>query len=155
MDSERPQDTAPQRAGEVIEGTPDKSLPVRREGGPPPTRSTKPTPTEVEDKAETIVYPKGWVEQVETFTVIGLRDRAATFLFRTYAALITVTMGIFLLQGFHLWGFNLDLSLLKWLGGAVVGEIAGLALMVFSFLFERGNKRKRPSRTRNHARDAE
>jgi hypothetical protein len=86
-----------------------------------------------------VLSPKEFVERVEVFSVLTLRDRATTFLFRIYTALIITTLGIFLLQGFHLWGFNLDLSLLHWLGGAVIGEVAGLAVMVYGFLFQKEN----------------
>jgi hypothetical protein len=46
-------------------------------------------------------------------------------------------MVIFYLQGFKAWGFNLDASLLKWLGGATIGEIAGLLTLTFGAVFKK------------------
>ena len=83
------------------------------------------------------LFPKEFVQQVGEFSLIGLRERAATFLFVVYGCLIVVTLGIFVLQGFHFRGFDLQCGLLNWLGGAALGEVAGLAVMVYGFLFKK------------------
>lgn len=50
-------------------------------------------------------------------------------------------MAIFVLQGFQLGGFHLDPALLKWLGGATIGAVAGLLTLTFGAVFQR---RQRP-----------
>ena len=67
-----------------------------------------------------------------------LRQRGFNFLLWVYGGLLACTVAIFFLQGFGVWGFRLDDTLLQWLGGATVGEIAGLLALVYGFLFKRG-----------------
>jgi hypothetical protein len=43
------------------------------------------------------------------------------------------------LQGFKLWKFDLSQATLNWLGGATIGEIGGLAAMVYGSLFRKKN----------------
>jgi hypothetical protein len=59
------------------------------------------------------------------------------FLLKAYGCLLVATMAIFLLQGFHLLGFSLDLKVLLWLGGATIGEIGGLLLLTARVVFRR------------------
>jgi hypothetical protein len=93
-----------------------------------------------EKASREVLTAKQFVTRVSS--VPALRERATTFFFRIYALLIITTLGIFLLQGFHLWGFSLELSLLHLLGGAVIGEIAGLAAMVYGFLFRKQSRNR-------------
>lgn len=51
--------------------------------------------------------------------------------------LLAATMLIIFLQGFSVRGFNLDASFLKWLGAVRLGEVGGLAAMVYGALFRR------------------
>jgi hypothetical protein len=44
------------------------------------------------------------------------------------------TLVMFVLQGFHTAGFDLDKSLMHWMGGATVGSIGGLAMIVYKRL---------------------
>lgn len=80
---------------------------------------------------------KDWVTKVTTQATITQQERIIQFLLRAYGALLAVTMAIFCLQGFKLWGFSLDPALLKWLGGATVGEIGGLLLLTFKAVFKK------------------
>ena len=82
---------------------------------------------------------KDWVEQITTANSVNLQQRMVSFLLRAYGASLAATLAIFLLQGWHLWGFNLDAALLKWLGGATIGEIAGLLTLTFGAVFKRRN----------------
>jgi hypothetical protein len=71
---------------------------------------------------------KEWVREA--------RNRIVGFLLAAYGCLLVATMAIFFFQGFRLWGFSLDLSILKWLGGATIGEIAGLLTITINYYFK-------------------
>lgn len=60
---------------------------------------------------------KDWVTEV----TVSQQNKIINFLLVAYGVLLCATMAIFFLQGFRAWGFSLDISLLKWLGGATVG----------------------------------
>lgn len=93
-----------------------------------PQRPVKPaTPAKVNETLQV----KNWVTAVTTQQQV----KAIDFLLRAYAGLLIATMLIFFLQGFRLWGFSLDAGLLRWLGGATVGEIAGLLMLTLRALF--------------------
>jgi len=59
------------------------------------------------------------------------------FLLCAYGALLFCTMLIIFLQGFKAWGFQLESAFLHWLGGATIGEVGGLALLVYGFFFKK------------------
>lgn len=42
-----------------------------------------------------------------------------------------ITLALFVFQGFHTAGFSLDQSLMHWMGGATIGAIGGLAMIVY------------------------
>jgi|LGVF01.2.fsa_nt_gb hypothetical protein len=70
---------------------------------------------------------------------ISYQKRIAIFyLFAIYAILIVSTLTIIFLEGFHLYGFDIDDGLLKWLGVSILGEVAGLAVHVYGSLFKGG-----------------
>ena len=46
------------------------------------------------------------------------------------------SLSLFCFQGFHAWGFNLDVSLMHWVGGATVGAVATLATTVYRAFFK-------------------
>lgn len=56
---------------------------------------------------------------------------AGRFLLWAYGLLLASTLGIVLLQGFRVAGFDLRPDLVKWLGVASVGEVAGLLVLAF------------------------
>jgi hypothetical protein len=66
----------------------------------------------------------------ESRAAIRLRAQAFCFLRRAFGFSLVTTFGIIFLQGFHLWGFQLSDAFLNWLGGATVGQVAGLFAMV-------------------------
>ena len=67
---------------------------------------------------------------------------AIFYLFTIYAILIVSTLTIIFLEGFHLYGFDIDDGLLKWLGVSILGEVAGLAVLVYGSLFKGGKHYK-------------
>jgi hypothetical protein len=85
---------------------------------------------------------KDWVTEVT-----AQQNKMINFLLVAYGVLLCATMSIFFLQGFHAWGFVLDASLLKWLGGATIGEIAGLLAIAFKAVF--GQKALTKPKTKN------
>jgi hypothetical protein len=84
----------------------------------------------------TTTTAKEWVEQITTVNQINLQQKIIGFLLKAYGGLLAATMLIFFLQGFKVAGFTLDAALLKWLGGATIGEIAGLLTLTFSAVFK-------------------
>lgn len=46
-------------------------------------------------------------------------------------------IGIFCLQGFHIWRFQLDPALMHWMGGATIGSLATLAATVYGAFFKK------------------
>jgi hypothetical protein len=95
---------------------------------------------EIVPQAPATLTTKAWVATVTTQRHLRLQGRIITFLLWAYGSLLATAMTIFFLQGFHLWGFALDLKILGWLGGATIGEIGGLLLLTFRVVF--GNSRK-------------
>lgn len=78
-----------------------------------------------------------YIKGEEVLSGIGLREMAAKFLFYAYGGLLVATMAIFFLHGFKLGGFQLEKELLQWLGAATIGEIGGLAAIVYGALFKK------------------
>lgn len=62
---------------------------------------------------------------------------AIRFLLGTYLLLILSTLSIIFLQGFHYKNFDIDDKFLQWLGGATIGEVAGLLALVYGALFRK------------------
>jgi hypothetical protein len=79
---------------------------------------------------------KDWVTEV----TLAQQNKIINFLLIAYGVLLLATMAIFFFQGFKAWGFSLDPSLLKWLGGATVGEIAGLLTITLHAVFGQKGK---------------
>jgi len=76
-----------------------------------------------------------FIRTEQALSHIALKDKAVNFLVIAYGGLLASTVIIIFLQGFQLWGFNLDQDFLNWLGVATVGEVAGLAALVYGALF--------------------
>ena len=66
---------------------------------------------------------------------VGFQQQIITFLLWAYGFLLVATMTIFFLQGFRIANFQLDPALLKWLGGATIGEIGGLLVLTIRASF--------------------
>jgi len=91
----------------------------------------------VAPQAPEALTTRDWVVTVTTQSHLHLQRRIITFLLSAYGFLVAATMAIFFLQGFHAWGFALDLKVLVWLGGATIGEIGGLLLLTFRVVFKK------------------
>ncbi len=74
---------------------------------------------------------------MENESIVNLRKGAMNFLYAAYGGILLFTMSIIYLQGFKIWGFHLEPEFLHWLGGATVGEVAGLAVLAYRFLFKK------------------
>lgn len=86
----------------------------------------------------TTVETKNWVTRATTEHQMSLQKQIITFLLKAYGGLLTAAMVIFFLQGFKLGGFHLEEGLIKWLGGATIGAIAGLLTLTLGAVFKRG-----------------
>jgi hypothetical protein len=76
-------------------------------------------------------YSKDWVRAVRT----DFQHSVISFLLGAYGISLAATLGIFLLQGFHVWGFNLDHDFVQWLGVATVGQVLGLLVLGLRAVF--------------------
>jgi len=88
-------------------------------------------------RRRTVAEVKNWVEEITTTHIINQQGKIINFLLVAYGALLLATMVIFYLQGFKTCGFKLEESLLKWLGGATIGDIAGLLTLTFGAVFKK------------------
>lgn len=77
------------------------------------------------------------ISKTRELTEIWMKKAAVVFLFCLYAGAMVCTFLIYFLQGFQWHGFKLEYSLLRWLGGATIGEVAGLAALVYGSLFKK------------------
>jgi len=68
---------------------------------------------------------------------IEVQGMMARWLVRTFVIVTFLTMAIFFLQGFDFCRFQLPESLLKWLGAATLGEIAGLLIIIIKAIFQK------------------
>jgi hypothetical protein len=92
-------------------------------------------PNEIKFVGTNELTPKQFLERATTLRTLRMREKLLTCLLYLYVFLIITTITIFFLQGFHVCGFDLESSLLMWLGGATVGEVAGLiTLTVTNYL---------------------
>lgn|GEM_PF-2513785 len=64
---------------------------------------------------------------------IRIKERIVTFLLVFYGVAIAATFLLFYLRGFGL--LSMSLTEMKWLGGAVIGELAGLFAIVMKSVF--------------------
>jgi hypothetical protein len=71
--------------------------------------------------------PKQWIDRETAVHQMSMQRFLMKFICCILGGCCAVTLSIFLLQGFHLWGFQLDRALMHWIGGATVGSIGGLA----------------------------
>jgi len=84
-----------------------------------------------------VVTAKEWVTVAVAERTLEHQSRIFIFLFWAYGFLIVTTMLIFFLEGFHFKGFSIDVGLLKWLGGATIGEVGGLLTLTFRAPFRK------------------
>ena len=87
--------------------------------------------------ARSTVEVKNWVTEVTTEHQIAQQARIIRFLLWAYGCLLAEAMAMFFLQGFRLWGFQLDSALIQWLGAATIGEVGGLLTLTFAAIFKK------------------
>jgi hypothetical protein len=92
-------------------------------------------------RSETRLTPKNWATRVEAESW-RLRNIVLVFLLCAFGFLLFTTMGIFFLQGFRVKGFYLPATVLLWLGGATIGEVAGLLILCIRAVFVDPRPRK-------------
>ncbi len=85
------------------------------------------------------LVPKDYVdrelEREKVRTKLAMQKQALSFIQWIYGWLLFATFLVIFLQGFKVWGFQLDPSFLQWLGAATVGEVASLAILIYKALF--------------------
>jgi hypothetical protein len=74
-----------------------------------------------------------WLDAVR----LDFQQQIVTFLLWAYGFLLLATVVVIFLQGFHFRGFDLDASLLRWLGGATIGEVGGLLIFTLRASFSK------------------
>ncbi len=89
--------------------------------------------SELRSVGKTELTPKEWLERESALRTLRMKEILLISLLILYALVLVSTITIFFLQGFRVCGFNLDMSLLKWLGGATVGEVAGLITLTVTY----------------------
>jgi hypothetical protein len=70
------------------------------------------------------------IERFKARANIRLRADMARFLRRAFGWSLVATFGLYFCQGFHVLGFALSEAEMHWLGGATIGQIAGLLAVV-------------------------
>jgi hypothetical protein len=76
---------------------------------------------------------KDWVTRVTTEHRLALQKKIISFLLRAFGSSLAAALGIFLLQGF---GFiKLSEAVLKFIGTATLGAMAGLLTLTFRAVF--------------------
>jgi uncharacterized membrane protein len=78
-----------------------------------------------------------YTKKAEIDHKIEVQGMMAKWLVRTFVIVTFLTMAIFFLQGFDFCRFQLPESLLKWLGAATLGEIAGLLIIIIKAIFQK------------------
>jgi hypothetical protein len=84
-----------------------------------------------------LLTPKEWGDIATTQSHLHHQSQIVPFLLWAYGLFSAATFAIFFFQGFHAWGFQLDLKVLLCLAGATIGEIGGLLLLTFRLVFKR------------------
>lgn len=83
------------------------------------------------------ITPKEFMDLKREHHDMIMRVLTTGFLLFSYTILLLFTMTIIFFQGFNYRGFKLEPTFLNWLGGATIGEIGGLACLVYGFFFKR------------------
>lgn len=76
--------------------------------------------------------------------IFNLRERAFTYMIRASTIALVLIFILILLQGFHVWGFNLPVQLLYALIAATIGKLAAFIFYVMRFLFRAYSQGNQP-----------
>jgi len=77
-----------------------------------------------------------FIRKEKALSDIEIRENIVRFLLWTYGFSIVATFGLFYLEGLG-WS-SLRKELMNWLGGAVIGKLAGLFALVIKGMFSKG-----------------
>ena len=91
----------------------------------------------MQKEADEALTAKNFASQLIVKGKMAHQAKALTFLFTAYSGLLIFTAGVIIMQGFRVGGFNLDSEFLHWLGGATIGEVGGLAALVYGAVYRR------------------
>lgn len=83
------------------------------------------------------------IDEEERRTALELRKKAFGYLRWSYGAAFIATVLILLLQGFRVRGFELSREVLYLLITNTIGNLAGLMVFAYQFLFPRPTTRRR------------
>lgn len=86
-------------------------------------------------KERETLSPRQFIDRERAKHEMVLQRFLARFACYSLAGTCGSALIMFFLQGFRLWGFSLETSLMHWIGGATVGCIGGLTLTVYKSLF--------------------
>lgn len=79
---------------------------------------------------------KEWIKRYAELQTINLQEKVIKWCLATFAVSLLCTFVIYLLEGFHWFGFALPTQLLCGLGFYTAGQMAGLIMVTFKFLFK-------------------
>lgn len=75
-----------------------------------------------------------FIKRERALSDIGIREKVSKFLLYAYGFSLIATFCLIFLQGFEM--VSLSANLMHWLGGAVIGELAGLFALVIKSVFK-------------------
>jgi hypothetical protein len=83
------------------------------------------------------ITPREWMDLKKEQHHMDWQRKSATFLLWAYGTLLVFTIIIIFLVGWKVGGFELPQPLLTGIAGATIGEVGGLALLVYGFFFKK------------------
>ena len=101
----------------------------------PNDNSQPPLSVRLKSKNPDKVPLDSYIRSVERIRDMAIKDKLVNFLLFSFGGAVIATFAIFFFHGFKLGGFILPESLLRWLGVATIGEIGGLASLVYGAFF--------------------
>jgi hypothetical protein len=101
----------------------------------PNDNSLPPLSVRPESKNPDKVPPDRYIRSIERIRDMAIKGKLVNFLLFSFGGVVIATFTIFFFHGFKLGGFILPESLLRWLGVATIGEIGGLASLVYGAFF--------------------
>ncbi len=76
-----------------------------------------------------------FIQKAKAEHEIEMQAILVKWLVKAFVFLLVSTVIIIFLQGFKAFGFELEKGFLHWLGGAAVGEVAGILVIIIKYLF--------------------
>jgi len=79
--------------------------------------------------------PTEYIKREDALSIIALRKPATLFAFTAFGILLLSSIVIVFLQGFQTAGFHLESRFFDWLGPAILGQVATIALIIYKSVF--------------------